>query len=85
MQQLLYTLPALMCPIGMGAMMWFMMRGGGKNKQPAQSAPGTPTPQEQELAALRAEIDQLRATQQPSTLVPEDVSVSLGKHAGATR
>ena len=84
MQQLLYTLPALMCPIGMGAMMWFMMRGG-KNKQPAQSAPGTPTPREQELAALRAEIDQLRATQQPNTPAPEDMSVSLGKHAGVTR
>jgi len=84
MQQLLYTLPALMCPIGMGAMMWFMMRGN-KNKQATQSAPGTPTPQEQELAALRSEIDHLRTTHQPNTPAPEDAPVSLGKHAGATR
>jgi hypothetical protein len=82
MQQFLYTLPALMCPIGMGAMMWFMMRGS-KNKQ---ATPGTTAPQEQELAALRAEIDQLRTTtQQPGSAAPQDTPVSLGKHAGAAR
>jgi len=55
MQQLLYILPALACPVGMGLMMWFMMRGHGKD--PATR--GTPE-QEQELACLRAQIQALR-------------------------
>lgn len=58
MQQLLYILPALICPIGMGLMMWFMMRGHGKT-QAGISA------QEQELAALRAQVEVLRATPTP--------------------
>ena len=55
MSQLLYSLPLLACPVGMGLMMYFMMRG---NKQP--SAPQTPPG---ELTRLRAEVDQLRAAQ----------------------
>jgi hypothetical protein len=41
-------------------MMWFMMR---KPAQPAQppGLPAQPGPQDQEIAALRAEVDQLRA------------------------
>ncbi len=58
MQQLLYILPVLICPIVMGLMMWFMMRGHGKTQA------GTPA-QEQELAALRAEVDALRAAPAP--------------------
>jgi hypothetical protein len=58
MQQLLYVLPALMCPLGMGAMMWFMMRG---NKNQQATHPTTPG-QDQELAQLRAEIADLRKT-----------------------
>lgn len=58
MQQLLYILPALACPIGMGLMMWFMMRGHGKTKT------GTPA-QEQELAALRAQVEALRPQTAP--------------------
>ncbi|MBT2492911.1 hypothetical protein J7E96_31260 [Streptomyces sp. ISL-96] len=60
MGQLLYILPLLACPVGMGLMMWFMMRA----KRPAD--PGRPphttaTPeQEQELRRLRKEIDALR-------------------------
>jgi len=57
MAQLLYPLALLACPIGMGLMMWLMMRG---NKQAApQQSPSTTT----ELTQLRAEVDQLRAAQ----------------------
>ena len=62
MEKLMYLLPALGCMLPCAAMMWFMMR------KPAQSAqpPGTPAqtgPPDQEIAALRAEVDQLRAAQ----------------------
>ncbi|MEB0286286.1 hypothetical protein QN345_06925 [Cryobacterium sp. 10I1] len=53
MQQFLYILPALICPVGMGLMMWLMMRGRGHGK----IADG---PEEQELARLRAEVAALR-------------------------
>jgi hypothetical protein len=53
MQQFLYILPALICPLGMGLMMWFMMRGRGHGT----TADG---PAEQELARLRAEVAALR-------------------------
>jgi hypothetical protein len=66
MEKLLYLLPALGCPLGMGAMMWFMMRSG-KSGQAGQAAqPGTIVARavpDQEIAALRAEVDQLRAAQ----------------------
>ncbi len=52
MEQLLLVVAVLACPVGMGLMMWFMMRG--RREQPA--TPG----QEQELARLRAQIEALR-------------------------
>ncbi|UGY91005.1 hypothetical protein [Streptomyces gobiensis] len=63
-----YALAVLACPLGMGAMMWFMMKAG---RQPA-SAPdsqGKTTdragfdtdPRQQEVTALRGELADLRA------------------------
>lgn len=62
METLLY---ALACPVGMGVMMWMMMRGGrNRPTQPAPTAPGgRPDPRESELARLREEIQHLRAGQ----------------------
>lgn len=57
MKDLLYVLPALACPIGMGLMMWLMMRPG-RTKSTPQPPDVRPEP---ELDALRAEIAELRA------------------------
>jgi len=58
MQQYLPVLLILACPVGMGLMMWFMMRGHhGQN--PAQASPA----QQEEIAMLRAEIATLREQQ----------------------
>ncbi|MHB1927858.1 MAG: hypothetical protein ACYCUG_00205 [Acidimicrobiales bacterium] len=65
----LYGLAALACPVGMGAMMWLMMRGGRHNQQlgqppmPMGSSFDPGMDRESELARMRAEIDQLRAAQ----------------------
>jgi hypothetical protein len=64
MEKLLYLLPALGCPLGMGAMMWFMMRSGKSGLAGQAAQPGTLVASavpDQEIAALRAEVDQLRA------------------------
>lgn len=67
MVQLGYLLPALACPVGMGVMMWVMMRGG---KRPVVTPP--PVVEDQELAALRAEVAALRTAQDESaTPVPQ--------------
>jgi hypothetical protein len=58
MQQLLYLLPALACPLGMGAMMFFMMRPGGKQTEQPPSA------ERQEIADLRQQVQLMRAEQQ---------------------
>jgi cytochrome c-type biogenesis protein CcmH/NrfF len=60
MDKLLYFLPALACPLGMGVMMWLMMRP--KRQQPDQPRPSA---QEQELARLRSEIAALRDDRAP--------------------
>ncbi|WP_176138442.1 hypothetical protein [Mycobacterium sp. D16R24] len=51
MANVLPLLAVLACPVGMGVMMWMMMRDRGD----------TETGQSQELQALRAEIAQLKA------------------------
>ena len=54
---MLQSLVFLACPLGMGLMMWFMMRGNS-NAQPAQDE--SSAAEQTELARLRAEIDLLR-------------------------
>ncbi len=51
--ELLYPLALLACPVGMGLMMWFMMRG---SKSDGAETPG----RDQEINSLRAEIAALR-------------------------
>jgi hypothetical protein len=74
MSQIFYSLAVLACPVGMGAMMFFMMRGG-KRQQATNSAqfPGQVSPQEAELIRMRAEIDQLRQAQSPRDSSAEDI------------
>ncbi len=67
MSHLLYYLPALACPVGMGAMMWLMMRGGNSATNTADPAQPTALSldQQAELARLRAEVDQLKKNPTP--------------------
>jgi hypothetical protein len=58
MSELFYSLAILACPVGMGLMMWFMMRGTNQ--------PATAPADDVELSRMRAEIDQLRAAQRDS-------------------
>jgi hypothetical protein len=68
MQQLLSTLPLLACPLGMGLIMWLMMRGGNSRPDSAGPQPASMTPAQQtELTRLRAELDQLRAEDRDHT------------------
>lgn len=59
MSESLYYLALLACPVGMGLMMWMMMRmqGPAAAEKPAE----TTAEKQAELVKLRAEIDQLRA------------------------
>ena len=54
----LYALVLLACPVGMGLMMWMMMRGGHEQPSDADAAV-----KQAELTRLQAEVDQLKAAQ----------------------
>ena len=62
MAELLYPLALLACPIGMGLMMFFMMRGNKSDTTPSRPASAD------ELTRLRAEVDQLRVAQNHSAV-----------------
>ncbi len=53
----LFSLFLLACPIGMGLMMWMMMRGSG------EQSPAPSKQQSDEITRLRADVDQVRAAQ----------------------
>lgn len=55
MPDVVYLLAVLACPIAMGVMMLVMMRSGGQHQTGAD-----------EVAHLRAEVEQLRAAQNPT-------------------
>lgn len=72
MENLLYALPLLACPVGMGLMMWLMMRGNkhqemGSIQAPAESGPAgqsaAATSQDERLVQLRAQLEEVRAEQ----------------------
>lgn len=71
MAEALYPLVLLACPIGMGLMMWVMMRGGSKD------SPVPPPHQDEEIAQLRTEVERLRTQQEDpqSVLLPRDKAI----------
>jgi hypothetical protein len=62
MSESLYLLALLACPVGMGLMMWMMMKMQRPSASATAESPAETTVGKQaELIKLRAEIDQLRA------------------------
>ncbi len=69
MENLLSLLPLLACPIGMGLMMWMMMRGNHKEATDSNEAPSAhmainrsdpAASPDDRLAVLRARLDELQ-------------------------
>jgi len=58
METIVIAAAALACPVGMGAMMWFMSKGMRKEK-PAAEQPAEPTDLRAEHARLGAELERL--------------------------
>ena len=76
MADILYAVALLACPLGMGVMMWVMMRTGHQHD-------ANPTTQNSELTELRAELEQLRATQHdsaPGVMQPVEADPALRRH-----
>ena len=67
MESIVTSLALLACPVGMGAMMWFMMRG--MKPQPAKSVEraGHVAELRAEHQRLEAEVSRLRAVERAPT------------------
>lgn len=65
MSQVFYTLALLACPVGMGLMMFMM--GRGQNKEPGRTQEPANPAGRQQIDALRAEIDALKAERAEGT------------------
>ena len=63
MENLVYVLPALVCPLGMVAMMWFMGRG---SKQKDQRVPVSVEQMREEHARLAAELERIDGQSTPT-------------------
>ncbi len=69
MENLLSVLPLLACPIGMGLMMWFMMRSNKSQTADSASATTALTPAisavvaDDRLAGLRVQLEEVHAQQ----------------------
>lgn len=72
MQYLFSLLPALACPLGMGALMWFMMRGN--KEQTSANASDLPALRQEERRAMPEE-----AYSSPASLTPMQPQPSLFK------
>jgi hypothetical protein len=75
MDRLLYLLPVLACPVGMGLMMWLMMRGTRHD----DAKPATPRTAQDAWPAVRpldaeerAELERLRAAATATAETPPD-------------
>jgi len=68
MESILFGLAFLACPVGMGAMMWFMARGmrGKRQEEPEASLPGL----REEHRRLGVEIERVERRQQDLSGVP---------------
>lgn len=71
MENVLWVLPALACPIGMGLMMWYMGKGmtGGRRDEAASANEPAPRSLEQlreEQRRIDAELEQLEERQRAS-------------------
>ena len=67
MQYILSILPLLACPVGMGLMMWFMMRGN-KQQTTGEADPAAGLTRDERLAELKSRLSSVQAEQEAIAL-----------------